>query len=200
MYSTEITDIDVQLTKYVYERSDLYIQYYWNYAMNWTAYGFWPNYTKLCMYLYKALIKYSLRPRAHKVVFERFHSELFEKAPNLLTLFTENQHEPRLRTKNNESVYSSYRFHFGCSENARKRPRVPWSSSMVFCTGGFLWAVARTKRVFERLVSFIHKAYHLQIVKNCKFKQAFYTGMYTSPFLHAQIHVRLACRFYIQEQ
>ena len=56
------------------------------------------------MYLYKTLIKYSLRPRAHKVVFERFHSELFEKAPNLFTLFTANEHEPRLRTKNNEII------------------------------------------------------------------------------------------------
>ena len=56
------------------------------------------------MYLYKTLIKYSLRPRAHKVVFERFHSELFEKAPKLFTLFTANEHEPRLRTKNNEII------------------------------------------------------------------------------------------------
>ena len=42
---------------------------------------------------------YILRLRAHGVVSERFHSELFQKAPDLLTQFNKNQHKPRLRTK-----------------------------------------------------------------------------------------------------
>ena len=40
-----------------------------------------------------------LRLRAHGVVSERFHSELFQEAQGLLTKFNENQHEPRLWAK-----------------------------------------------------------------------------------------------------
>ena len=103
MYSTEVTDIDLQLTKYVYQHSDLYILLKLRYELDrlWFFYlstnqrpcfQDYSNYTKLFMYPYKTLIKYYLGPRAHKVVFERFHSELFQKAPNLLTLFTANEH------------------------------------------------------------------------------------------------------------
>ena len=37
----------------------------------------------------------SLRVRAHGVVSERFHSELFKKVPNFLTQINENQDKPR---------------------------------------------------------------------------------------------------------
>ena len=51
-----------------------------------------------------------LRLRAQGVVFERFHSKLFQKTPVLLTKFNENQHEScqgqRLNTSGDENFHS----------------------------------------------------------------------------------------------
>ena len=49
-----------------------------------------------------------LRLRAHGVVSDRFHSELFQKAPDLFTYFNENQHKPRLRTKTKNFMRSEF--------------------------------------------------------------------------------------------
>ena len=45
-----------------------------------------------------------LRLRAHGVVFEHFHSELFQKAPDMFAQLNENQRKRHLRTKTENSM------------------------------------------------------------------------------------------------
>ena len=61
------------------------------------------------------------------VVSERFHSESFQKAPNLFTQFNENQHKSHLRTKNKLHVIKIFIVHIVfilTCENAWKQPCV----------------------------------------------------------------------------
>ena len=67
--------------------------------------------------------KVTLKLRAHSA--ERFHSELFICSHNLMKTgmnFVKGQKLKTLRDLQN--FYRSYRFHFECCENARKRARV----------------------------------------------------------------------------